>query len=69
MIAAPVDLPEAPEGMDDLSPSEILAAIEPSDINHVWVASRLSGSEEIVSMRTSKCVAPLCPRYSQLTMA
>ncbi|ORX37572.1 hypothetical protein BD324DRAFT_589334 [Kockovaella imperatae] len=53
VIAAPVEIPEAPEGMDDLSPSEVLAVVEPSDINHVWVASRLSGSEEVISLRTT----------------
>ncbi len=56
VYAAPIDIPEAPEGANDLSTSEILAAVEPSDINHVWVISRLSGSEGIISLRTSSFV-------------
>nr|XP_019043679.1 protein FRG1 [Kwoniella bestiolae CBS 10118]OCF22609.1 protein FRG1 [Kwoniella bestiolae CBS 10118] len=53
VYAAPVDLPQVPEGMDDLSEAEILQTIEPSDVNHVWVISRLSGSEDVISLRTS----------------
>ncbi|WRT69815.1 uncharacterized protein IL334_006806 [Kwoniella shivajii] len=53
VYAAPVDIPQAPEGMNDLSEAEILQTIEPSDINHVWVISRLSGSEDVISLRTS----------------
>ncbi|KAK4686786.1 protein FRG1, partial [Tremellales sp. Uapishka_1] len=53
VYAAPIEIPEAPEGADDLTPSEILQAIEPTDVNHVWVVSRLSGSEGVVSLRTS----------------
>ncbi|KIR26769.1 protein FRG1 [Cryptococcus deuterogattii LA55] len=53
VYAAPVDIPQAPEGANDLSESEILLTIEPTDVNHVWVMSRLSGSEDVVSLRTS----------------
>ncbi|WWC92688.1 uncharacterized protein L201_007647 [Kwoniella dendrophila CBS 6074] len=53
VYAAPVDIPQTPEGMNELSESEILQTIEPSDINHVWVISRLSGSEDVISLRTS----------------
>ncbi|OCF40669.1 protein FRG1 [Kwoniella heveanensis CBS 569] len=53
VYAAPIDLPQVPEGMNDLSEAEILQTIEPSDVNHVWVISRLSGSEDVVSLRTS----------------
>ncbi|WVR07966.1 hypothetical protein IAU60_005009 [Kwoniella sp. DSM 27419] len=53
VYAAPVDIPQAPEGMNDLSEAEILQTIEPSDVNHVWVVSRLSGSEDVISLRTS----------------
>ncbi|AFR94254.1 protein FRG1 [Cryptococcus neoformans C23] len=53
VYAAPVDIPQAPEGANDLSESEILLTIEPTDVNHVWVISRLSGSEDVVSLRTS----------------
>ncbi|WVQ66173.1 uncharacterized protein L199_004352 [Kwoniella botswanensis] len=53
VYAAPVDIPQAPEGMNDLSEAEILQTIEPSDVNHVWVISRLSGSEDVISLRTS----------------
>ncbi|WWC65994.1 uncharacterized protein I303_108616 [Kwoniella dejecticola CBS 10117] len=53
VYAAPVDIPQVPEGMDDLTEAEILQTIEPSDINHVWVTSRLSGSEDVISLRTS----------------
>lgn len=56
MYAAPIEIPEAPEGANDLSPSEVLAAVEPSDVNHVWVISRLSGSEGVISLRTSSYV-------------
>jgi protein FRG1 len=48
-----MDVPEAPEGAEELSESEILAAVEPNDVNTVWVVSRLSGSEDVVSLRTS----------------
>ncbi|ORY34583.1 hypothetical protein BCR39DRAFT_513483 [Naematelia encephala] len=53
VYAAPLDLPEAPEGAAELSEAEILAAIEPSAVNQVWVVSRLSGSESVISLRTS----------------
>ncbi|WVQ84763.1 hypothetical protein IAT38_006920 [Cryptococcus sp. DSM 104549] len=53
VYAAPVDIPQAPEGANDLSEAEILLSIEPSDVNHVWVVSRLSGSEDVVSLRSS----------------
>lgn len=53
MYACPIDIPEAPEGASELSPSEIIAATEPNDVNTVWVISRLSGSEDVVSLRTS----------------
>ncbi|KAL7425229.1 hypothetical protein Q5752_000917 [Cryptotrichosporon argae] len=53
VYAAPVDVPLAPEGAADLSPNEILQAVEPSDVNHVWVVARLSGSEDVVSLRSS----------------
>ncbi|WVF68387.1 hypothetical protein IAT40_003152 [Kwoniella sp. CBS 6097] len=53
VYAAPIDLPQVPEGMNDLSEAEILQTIEPSDVNHVWVISRLSGSEDVVSLRSS----------------
>ena len=53
VYAAPMDVPEAPEGAEELSESEILAAVEPNDVNTVWVVSRLSGSEDVVSLRTS----------------
>lgn len=53
VYAAPIDIPEAPEGANDLSTSEIIQSIEPSDVNHVWVVSRLSGSEDVMSLRTS----------------
>ncbi|CAK9782975.1 hypothetical protein CC85DRAFT_262114 [Cutaneotrichosporon oleaginosum] len=53
VYAAPLDVPQAPEGANDLSSSEVLSLIEPSDINHVWVVSRLAGSEDIISLRTS----------------
>ncbi|WWD20425.1 hypothetical protein CI109_104901 [Kwoniella shandongensis] len=53
VYAAPVDLPQVPEGMNDLSEAEILQTIEPSDVHHVWVISRLSGSEDVMSLRTS----------------
>lgn len=64
MYAAPLDVPQAPEGANELSSSEVLSLVEPNDINHVWVVSRLAGSEEIISLRTSKYVvsltAPFC---------
>ena len=53
VYAAPIDVPEVAEGANELSPNELLQATEPSDINHVWVVSRLAGSEEI-SLRTSR---------------
>ncbi|KAK1923474.1 FRG1-like family-domain-containing protein [Papiliotrema laurentii] len=53
VVAAPIDVPEAPEGAEELSPSEVLAALEPTDVNTVWVVSRLSGSEDIISLRTA----------------
>ncbi|WVQ95930.1 hypothetical protein IAU59_003029 [Kwoniella sp. CBS 9459] len=53
VYAAPIDIPQAPAGMNDLSEAEILQTIEPSDVNHVWVISRLSGSEDVVSLRSS----------------
>ena len=56
MIAAPIDVPETPEGAEDLSPAEVLAAVEPTEVSTVWVASRLSGSEDVVSLRTSTSV-------------
>ena len=59
VYAAPIEIPEAPEGSNDLSPSEILAAVEPTDVNHVWVISRLSGSGDVISLRTSSCVHPV----------
>ncbi|TYJ55088.1 hypothetical protein B9479_004226 [Cryptococcus floricola] len=51
--AVPVEIPQAPEGANDLSEAEILQTIEPTDVNHVWVVSRLSGSEDVISLRTS----------------
>ena len=51
--AAPINVPEAPEGAAELSTAEILSSVEPTDVNHVWVISRLSGSESIVSLRSS----------------
>lgn len=56
VYAAPLDIPQAPEGMDDLSPAEIMQTIEPTDVNHVWVISRLSGSEGVISLRSASCV-------------
>ena len=56
MFAAPLDLPETPEGHSELSSAEILSTVEPTDVNHVWVASRLSGSEEVISLRSSSYV-------------
>ncbi|RXK36610.1 protein FRG1 [Tremella mesenterica] len=53
VYAAPIDLPDAPEGAADLTSAEILAAVEPTDVNHVWVISRLSGSEGVISLRSS----------------
>ncbi|WVN87490.1 uncharacterized protein L203_102672 [Cryptococcus depauperatus CBS 7841] len=53
VYAAPIVIPQAPEGANDLTEAEILETIEPSDINHVWVVSRLSGSEDVISLRTS----------------
>jgi protein FRG1 len=53
VYAAPLDIPEAPEGANDLTTSEIIQSIEPTSINHVWVVSRLSGSEDVMSLRTS----------------
>ena len=53
VIAVPLDLPETPEGHSELSQAEILSTVEPTDVNHVWVASRLSGSEDVVSLRSS----------------
>jgi protein FRG1 len=53
VYAAPLEIPEAPEGASDLSLNEILASLEPTDVNHVWVISRLSGSESVISLRTS----------------
>lgn len=52
VCAAPLDLPEAPEGFNELSPSEVLSFVEPSDVNHVWVVSRLAGSND-VSLRSA----------------
>lgn len=59
VYAAPLDIPQAPEGMDDLSPAEIMQTIEPTDVNHVWVISRLSGSEGVISLRSASYVSPL----------
>jgi len=56
VYAAPLDVPEAPEGANDLTTSEIISSIEPSSVNHVWVVSRLSGSEDVMSLRTSTYV-------------
>lgn len=56
MYAAPLDLPEAPEGANELSSSEVLNIIEPNEVSHVWVISRLAGSEGIISLRTSTYV-------------
>ncbi|KAK8849793.1 hypothetical protein IAR55_005129 [Kwoniella newhampshirensis] len=53
VYAAPIDIPQVPEGMNDLSEAEVLQTIEPSDVNHVWVISRLSGSEDVISLRSS----------------
>lgn len=53
MYAAPVDVPEAPEGANELTSSEILQIVEPTDVNHVWVVSRLAGSDEL-NLRTSR---------------
>ncbi|KAL1412574.1 hypothetical protein Q8F55_000321 [Vanrija albida] len=53
VYAAAVDVPEAPEGANELSTSETLQVVEPSDVNHVWVISRLAGSDDVVSLRTS----------------
>ena len=53
MFAAPLTLPVAPEGEDELSFNEIIEVVEPTDVNHVWVISRLSGSEDVISLRTS----------------
>ncbi|RSH93140.1 hypothetical protein EHS25_007493 [Saitozyma podzolica] len=53
VYAAPIDIPETPEGANELSTSEILVAVEPTDVNHVWVVSRLSGSEGVISLRSS----------------
>lgn len=52
MCAAPLDLPQAPEGFNELSPAEVLGFVEPSDVNHVWVVSRLAGSNG-VSLRSA----------------
>ncbi|KAJ9097308.1 hypothetical protein QFC21_004977 [Naganishia friedmannii] len=43
----------APEGTDELSTNEILEVVEPTDVNQVWVISRLSGSEDVISLRSS----------------
>jgi protein FRG1 len=56
VYAAPLDIPEAPEGANDLTTSEVISSIEPSNVNHVWVVSRLSGSEDVMSLRTSSWV-------------
>lgn len=56
MYAAAVDVPEAPEGANELSASEALQVVEPSYVNHVWVISRLAGSDDVVSLRTSRWV-------------
>jgi protein FRG1 len=53
VYAAPIDIPETPEGANELSTSEVLVAVEPTDVNHVWVVSRLSGSEGVISLRSS----------------
>ena len=53
VYAAPLSLPLAPEGESELSANEITQVVEPTDINHVWVISRLSGSEDVISLRTS----------------
>jgi protein FRG1 len=53
VYAAPIDMPETPEGANELSTSEILQSIEPTDVHHVWVISRLSGSESVISLRSS----------------
>lgn len=52
VCAAPLDLPQAPEGFNELSPAEVLSFVEPSDVNHVWVVSRLAGSNG-VSLRSA----------------
>lgn len=53
VYAAPITLPVAPEGAEELSENEILEVVEPTDMNQVWVISRLSGSEDVISLRSS----------------
>ena len=53
VYASTITLPVAPEGTDELSPNEILEVVEPTDVNQVWVISRLSGSEDVISLRSS----------------
>jgi protein FRG1 len=53
VYASQITLPVAPEGAEELTPNEILEVVEPTDMNQVWVVSRLSGSEDIISLRSS----------------
>ncbi|KAJ9119654.1 hypothetical protein QFC22_003364 [Naganishia vaughanmartiniae] len=53
VYASAITLPVAPEGTDELSTNEILEVVEPTDVNQVWVISRLSGSEDVISLRSS----------------
>ncbi|KAJ9106768.1 hypothetical protein QFC19_003081 [Naganishia cerealis] len=53
VYASSITLPVAPENTDELSTNEILEVVEPTDVNQVWVISRLSGSEDVISLRSS----------------
>lgn len=56
VYAAAVTLPVAPEGEDELTLSEALEVVEPTDVNHVWVVARLSGNEDVITLRSSSLV-------------
>lgn len=53
VYASTITLPVAPEGSEELSENEIMEVVEPTDVNQVWVISRLSGSEDVISLRSS----------------
>ena len=60
MYAAPVTLPVAPADESELTLNEALEVVEPTDVNQVWVVARLSGSEDVITLRSSTWVSSLC---------
>jgi protein FRG1 len=56
VYAAPVTLPVAPADESELTINEALEVVEPTDVNQVWVVARLSGSEDVITLRSSTWV-------------